>query len=111
MPLTGYIWGMSEVLQANIFFYITSVAVIVVTVLLAVVLVYVLLIVRNVKDITDRVREGSELLANDLGALRDRLQTTGLKFQQLGALFFDRLFRRKRTRRKNAKQEETASEE
>lgn len=98
---------MSEVLQANIFFFITSVAVIVVTVLLIAVLVYVLLIVRNVKDITDRLREGSELIASDIAALRERLQKTGIKLQSIGSFFWDKIFsRRGRGARKSVKKDE-----
>lgn len=99
---------MSEVLQTNIFFFITSVAVVVVTILLAAVLVYVLLIVRNVKDITDRLREGSQLIASDFKALRDRLYATGSKLQRLGGFFWDKIFLR-RSQKRRKKSDETGN--
>ncbi len=61
---------MSEVLQTNIFFVITSVAVVVLTILLCFVLYHVIGILKNVRDITDRVKRGSEQLAEDAQAVR-----------------------------------------
>ena len=61
---------MSEVLQANVFFVITSIAVVVVTVLVCFVLWYLIKILRNVREITDRLRRGSEQLAEDANAVR-----------------------------------------
>lgn len=93
---------MSEVLQTNIFFFITSAAVVVLTILLVVVLVYVLLIVRNVKDVTDRVREGSELIASDLRGMRSRAgQIVGF----IAEKFF--MGKRRTRRSKSAKVEES----
>ncbi len=61
---------MSEVLQANVFFVITSVAVVVLTVLACVALWYVIRILKNVRDITERIKRGSEQLAEDALAVR-----------------------------------------
>lgn len=64
---------MDQVLQTNIFFYITSVAVVVVTVLLGVALYYIIGILQNVRDVTDRIRRGSEQLAEDASELRESI--------------------------------------
>ena len=61
---------MTEVLQTNIFFVITSIAVLVVTVLVLVALYYFIGILRAVRDIAERVREGSEIIAEDAAQLR-----------------------------------------
>lgn len=61
---------MSEVLQTNLFFIITSMAVVVFTIFLCIALWYVIRILRNVRDMTDRLRRGSEMLADDADALR-----------------------------------------
>lgn len=61
---------MSEVLQANIFFVITSIAVVALTILLCFVLYQVLGILKNVRDITERLRRGSEQLAADAQEVR-----------------------------------------
>jgi uncharacterized protein YoxC len=62
---------MSEVLQANIFFMITAIAVVVVTIMVAVALYYVIRILRAVRDIAERVREGSEVIAEDVATVRE----------------------------------------
>lgn len=61
---------MSEVLQANVFFVITSIAVVVLTIFVCIALFYIIRILRNVRDVTDRVREGSEKFAEDVHAVR-----------------------------------------
>ncbi len=48
---------MQEVLHANIFFFITAIGVVVITVLLTIVLVYGIKLVRNLSDISDEVKQ------------------------------------------------------
>lgn len=64
---------MTEVLHANIFFAITSVAVVTATILLCVLLYHVIRIVRAVRRIVERVEAGSEVIAEDLEDLRANL--------------------------------------
>ncbi len=66
---------MSEVLQANIFFMITAVAVLVVTIFVAVALYHLIRILRAIRDIVERVREGSEVIAEDVAHMRDGIVT------------------------------------
>ena len=61
---------MSEILQANIFFFITSIAVIVFTFLLSVVLFHLIKIMKSVRKITERVEVESEAIADDVERLR-----------------------------------------
>ncbi|MFM2374557.1 MAG: hypothetical protein RLZZ234_552 [Candidatus Parcubacteria bacterium] len=61
---------MSEVLHTNIFFIITSISVVVVTCMVAVALYYLIRILRAVRDIAERVREGSEVIAEDVATVR-----------------------------------------
>jgi|GEM_PF-568008 len=64
---------MSDVLLTNLFFTITAVAVIVVTILVAIGLYYVIGILRAVRDVAERVREGSEIIAGDAAQLREEI--------------------------------------
>lgn len=61
---------MSEILQANIFFIITSIAVLVFTLFVCVILYHVIKILRSIRKIVDRVEEGSEVIAEDVSQLR-----------------------------------------
>lgn len=78
---------MDLVLQTNIFFYITSAAVVVVTVLVCIVLYYVARILRDVREVTDRVRRGSESLAEDFASLRAGIREDGMRLRDI-AMFF-----------------------
>jgi len=61
---------MSEILQANIFFFITSIAVIVFTFLLSVALFHFIKIMKSVRKIMERVEVESEAIADDVERLR-----------------------------------------
>ena len=61
---------MSEILQANIFFFITSIAVIVFTFLLSVALFHLIKIMKSVRKIMERVEVESEAIADDVERLR-----------------------------------------
>jgi succinate dehydrogenase/fumarate reductase cytochrome b subunit len=61
---------MSEILQANIFFVITSIAVLVFTLFVCVILYHVIKILRSIRTIVTRFEEGSELIAEDMSQLR-----------------------------------------
>jgi len=67
---------MTEVLHANIFFFITSVAVVLFTLLLCILLYHLIKIVRSVQRIVERVEAGSEVIAEDLEHIRSSLNPT-----------------------------------
>ncbi len=61
---------MSEVLQANIFFLITGIAVIVFSALLCVALFHVIKVLKALRRIMDRIEEGTEIIAEDMQNVR-----------------------------------------
>ncbi len=75
---------MTEVLQANIFFFITSVAVVVFTVLVCVAVYYVIRILRTVDKIVERIDSGSETIAEDISQLRSYIAEGSLISQIVG---------------------------
>lgn len=76
--------AMTEVLQANVFFAITSIAVVAFTLLLCVALYYVIKILKAVKSIVDRIDAGSENLADDISYLRTYIAEGSLISQIVG---------------------------
>ncbi len=76
---------MEEFMKADIFFFITSIAVVLVTVGIAVALYYIVRILRNIQDVTERVDEGSKMLAEDLSALRGTIKREGFVWGNLFA--------------------------
>lgn len=99
---------MSEVLQANIFFVITSIAVVALTILLCFVLYQVVRILKNVRDITERLRRGSEQLAEDAQVVRSFVHEGIIGTARK---FISGLGGEKRTSRRSKKEEPLSEEE
>lgn len=74
---------MSELVHADIFFFITAVAVMLLTTIFAVALVYVVWILRDVRAIVARMRRASESLESDLNSLRQEVKQEGYKARAL----------------------------
>ncbi len=75
---------MEAFMKADIFFFITSIAVVIVTIGVLCALFYLLRILRNVRDVTDRVEEGTKALVEDVATLRSNLRGQGFAW---GSLF------------------------
>ena len=75
---------MDQVLHANIFFIIASVATVVFCILIVVILYHVLKLVKAIRRIVDRVEAGSEQLADDLTTLRTYVAGGGVITRVLG---------------------------
>ncbi len=89
---------MDEVLQANIFFFVTSVAVIVFTLLLCLALFYIIKILQSVRRIINRIDTESEMIVEDVKQLRSYVLGGGFVSQLVS--FFTRRRRGKTTREK-----------
>lgn len=75
---------MDEILHANIFFFIASLATIVFCVLLSLVLYQVWKISLLVRQILERVEAGSQAIAEDLASFRESLASGGLISRLIG---------------------------
>ncbi len=75
---------MSEVLQANIFFFVTGIAVIVFTMLLCVLLYHAIRILKSVRRVMDRIEAGSEIIAEDMSHFRKYFTEGSLLSSMLG---------------------------
>jgi len=94
----------SEVLHANIFFVITSVAVVVFTAMLCVLLYQVIKIIKSVRRIVERVEQGSEVIAEDIEQLRSFVIEGSLLSQVISFFMSGRKVtsKRKSSRRNNS---------
>ncbi len=77
---------MSEVLQANVFFFITGVAVIVFTALLCVALFHVIKVLKSLRRIMDRIEAGTEVIAEDMQEMRKFFTQEGFFGKLIGSL-------------------------
>ncbi len=92
---------METYLKADLFFFITAVAVVLLTFFLVAVLYYVIQLVRNLRDISQTAKTESELVSKDLGELRQNVREQGLKFKHFSQFFSSIYSRNKRRSRSN----------
>jgi hypothetical protein len=65
---------MSEVLHANIFFFIASVATVIFCLFVCLILYHVYKIAQSVRRIMERIEAGSELIADDVAFVRNSMK-------------------------------------
>jgi hypothetical protein len=68
---------MNEVLHANIFFIIASVASVAFAIMVCIAMYYVIKILASVQAIVARVEEGSDVIAEDVAAMREFVKGGG----------------------------------
>lgn len=73
---------MNEVLHANIFFIIASIATVVFCVLVSFILYHILKIIRSIRTIVERIEAGSEVIAQDVAHVREMV-TSGSMISQV----------------------------
>ncbi len=74
-------------MEANIFFFITSIAVIVFTLLMCIVLYHVLKVVKSIRNIIERIEAGSEVIAEDAAHMRAYFTEGSFLSKIVGAFF------------------------
>ena len=70
---------MDSIVKSEIFFFITSIAVIVLSIGAAVVLVYAVRVLRDVDHVAKLVRDESDLIAKDVSRLRESAEEKGME--------------------------------
>jgi hypothetical protein len=68
---------MDSLARSDLFFLITSICVVLVTIIGAVVGVYIVMILNDVKHIFRRVKEETDLIAEDINELREDIRQEG----------------------------------
>ncbi len=96
---------MSEVLHANIFFFITSVAVVLFTLLVCVALYHVVKILEAIRRIVERLDAGSEMIKEDVEQFRSYVREGSLVAQVVG-LFMGRRRAAKRRQRETVTEDD-----
>ena len=77
---------MTEFMKQDIFFFVTTIAVVVLTILLAILIIYIIKITRDVKYISTRAKTEADLISQDLSDLRDNVKK-GVKLKYLISFF------------------------
>lgn len=90
---------MNEVLQTNIFFVITSIAVVILAILCAVALVYIVKILRNMSRISDTIEREAEEIVQDVHALRGQVKEKGASVWSALGFIINRFARSRKTKK------------
>jgi hypothetical protein len=85
---------MTEVVHADIFFFITAIVVLVVGVGAAIIACYVILILRDVRAMVRKVRKASDEIEEDFEALRATIKNEGMRVRSIVELLLGFLLRR-----------------
>ena len=72
---------MSDFTQMHVFFFIASLAAIVLAILLAVMIFFIVKILSDVKYISGKARKEADLISEDLSDLHDKVRAGGMKFR------------------------------
>jgi predicted PurR-regulated permease PerM len=84
---------MSDFLKQDVFFFLTSILVVVITIVMLVVGYYVIKITKAINYISQKAKNESDLIAEDLSDLRENVKEQGLKVKHL-ASFFSSIYNR-----------------
>jgi hypothetical protein len=94
---------MNEILHANIFFFIASLATIAFSVLVCIILYQVVRIMGTIRALLERIEAGSEMIAEDVTTLRNFVVKGGLVSHLLGLIATGHAKTRTRARAKSSK--------
>ena len=93
---------MASLIHADMFFFITTIAVIIISLLFAIALFFIVLILRDLRHLSGLAVKGGDQLADDLDDLRDAAIGEGARIRSIFDLFLG-LFVRRRKRKANKK--------
>jgi hypothetical protein len=88
---------METLIHADIFFFVSTVGLIVISVGIAVALFYAIRILRDVSHVSTIVKEESDEIAKDVQTLRGNIKSEGLRMKHISG-FFGHIFKRRKGR-------------
>ena len=91
---------MDTLIHADIFFFVTTIAVVCVTLLVAIALIYLIKVLNRIKNIAEQIREETVLFREDVHDLRDSVRREGFKLKNLFG-FFQRFIPKQKTTKKS----------
>ncbi len=90
---------MNTLVHADIFFFVTTIAVIIVAIALTIALVYLAKVLSDIKEITKQVKEETVLFREDISGLRGDIKKEGFRVERF-LMFAKNLFKKTKTRSK-----------
>jgi uncharacterized protein YoxC len=75
-----------SLIHADIFFFISTIALVLISIGIVIALVYIIKILRNVGEVTDKIKVESGEIVADLKQLRASLRDEGMKWKHIADL-------------------------
>lgn len=75
---------MNNLIHADIFFFITTIAVVILAILVSILIYYIVKIAKNLASITETVRKEGENVAGDIAAFREKVRQDRDNMKGLG---------------------------
>ena len=91
---------METLIQADIFFFITSIFVAVLAVGCAVALYFIVPVLKDLRHLSEIARKEGDKLAGDIDALRGAVKEEGVRVKSIFDYFLDLFIRRRKSGRK-----------
>jgi hypothetical protein len=96
---------MDSIAKADIFFFVTTIAIALLTIGGIIIIAYVWRIVRNVRDVTERFRDQAYKVSEDI----DEMRKTGMKGVLAGIVTMGSLFKKRNKKNHEKKHKESNS--
>ncbi|HUC01744.1 MAG TPA: hypothetical protein VMA75_02465 [Candidatus Paceibacterota bacterium] len=90
---------MDTLIHADIFFFVTTIVVVIVGIALTIALIYLAKVLSDIKDITRQVKEETVLFRNDIKDLRGDIKKEGFRMERF-MIFIKNLFKKTSARSK-----------
>ena len=91
---------MNDFYQMHVFFFVTTLAVILMTLVLAVAAIYVIKILKDIKYISQKAKTEADIISGELSELRQNVKEQGTKLKYFSS-FFNNVYKKSK---RNAKE-------
>jgi ABC-type protease/lipase transport system fused ATPase/permease subunit len=78
--------NIQQIAQSNIFFFVTTIAIIIISILIAIALIQLIRILRTVKEVSDTFKTEGKNIVQDISSLRSSLKEKGANISSLVTL-------------------------
>ena len=98
---------MDDLIKADIFFFISSIGAVIVTIILSIAGYYVILIVRDAKYISGKLRNATDELEEKLEAVKEQISENGRRAKYVVDFFLGRFMGKRKTKSKSRKDDDS----
>lgn len=84
---------MTDLLKQDIFFFVTTIFVVLLSIISLIVAYFILRILKNIRSISETAKNETNAIAQDLSDLRENVKSEGVKLKHLSK-FFSSIYKR-----------------